>query len=108
MKRGEIWWADLPSPIGKGPVVLLSRDEAYPIRNAACVAEITTTIRDIPVEIPLGLEDGLPKRCVANLDTIITIRKELLRERVSLLSAEKISKINQAIKFALGLPLGDC
>ncbi len=108
MRKGEIWWAELPSPIGKRPVVLLSRDEAYPIRNSVCAAEITTTIRHIPVEIPLGLEDGLPKGCVANLDNIITIRKELLRERVSLLSAEKISKISQAMKFALGLPPGDC
>ena len=108
MKRGEIWWAELPLPIGRRPVVLLSRDEAYPIRNAITVAEVTTTIRDIPVEVPLGPEDGLPERCVANLDTIITIRKELLRERISLLSAEKISQVNQAIKFALCLPSGDC
>ncbi len=104
MKRGEIWWAELPSPIGKRPVVLLSRDEAYPIRNAVTVAEVTTVIRDIPVEVSLDLEDGLPKRCVVNLDTIITIRKELLIKRVSLLSVEKISQINQAIKFALCLP----
>ena len=108
MKRGEIWWAELPLPIGRRPVVLLSRDEAYPVRNAVTVAEVTTTIRDIPVEVPLGPEDGLPERCVANLDTIITIRKELLRERISLLSAEKISQVNQAIKFALCLPSGDC
>ncbi|MBA7650179.1 putative endoribonuclease MazF5 [subsurface metagenome] len=108
MKRGEIWWAELPSPIRKRPVVLLSRDEAYPIRNAVTVAEVTTTIRDIPVEVCLGPEDGLPKRCVANLDTIITIRKELLRERVCLLSAEKISQVNQAIKFAFCLSSGDC
>jgi len=107
MKRGEIWWAELPSPIRKRPVVLLSRDEAYPIRNAVTVAEVTTTIRGIPIEVPLGPEDGLPRRCVANLDIIITIRKELLRERVSLLSAEKISQINQAIKFAFCLPPGD-
>ena len=108
MKRGEIWWAELPLPIGRRPVVLLSRDEAYPVRNAVTVAEVTTTIKDIPVEVPLGPEDGLPERCVANLDTIITIRKELLRERISLLSAEKISQVNQAIKFALCLPSGDC
>ena len=108
MKRGEIWWAELPSPIGKHPVVLLSRDEAYSVRNAVIVAKVTGTIRDIAVEVSLGLEDGLPKRCVANLDTIITIRKELLRERICLLSVEKINQLNQALKFALYLPSGDC
>jgi len=49
MKRGEAWWAELPSPIGKRPVLLLSRNEAYVVRNAVTVAEITTTIRGIPV-----------------------------------------------------------
>lgn len=104
MKRGEVWWAELPFPIGKRPVVLLSRDEAYSIRNAVTVAEITTTIRQIPAEVGLGPEDGIPRTCAANLDTIITIRKELLQERISLLGAEKINQINQAIKFALCLP----
>ena len=101
MKRGEVWWAELPSPIGKRPVVLISRDEAYTVRNAVTVAELTTTIRNIPVEVQLGPEDGVPKRCVANLDTIITIRKELLKERIVLLSSEKMQEINSAIRFAL-------
>lgn len=103
MKRGEVWWADLPKPIGKRPVVLLSRDEAYAVRNAVTVAEVTRTIRGIPVEVPLGHEDGLPSKCAANLDTLMTIRKELLTERIALLRAEKIAEILKAIKFALDL-----
>ena len=103
MKRGEVWWANLPAPIGKRPVVLLSRDEAYSVRNAATVAEVTTKIRNIPVEVSLGPDDGLPKKCAANLDTIVTIRKELLIERITLLRKDKIDLIDDAIKFALGL-----
>jgi len=103
MKRGEVWWADLPKPIGRRPVVLLSRNEAYNLRNALTVAEITQTIRDIPVEVALSKEDGLKKKCVVNLDTIITIRKSILIERISLLRQEKISSIDKAIKFALAL-----
>ena len=53
----------------------LSRDEAYSIRNAVTVAEVTRRIRKIPVEVPLEPEDGLSQKCVANLDTIITILK---------------------------------
>ena len=103
MKRGEVWWANLPEPIGKRPVILLSRDEAYSVRNAATLAEVTTRIRGIPVEVLLGPDDGLPKKCVANLDTIVTIRKELLIERITLLQKDKIDQIDDAIKFALGL-----
>ena len=103
MKRGEVWWAHLPKPLGRRPVVLLSRDEAYNIRLSVTVAEITTSIRNIPVEVKLTKEDGLPKVCVANLDTIITIRKELLVERICLLNPYKVEEINKAIKFALSL-----
>lgn len=103
MKRGEVWWADLPKPIGRRPVVLLSRDEAYQVRNAVTVAAVTTNIRDIPVEVPLGKEDGLPRRCVANLDTIMTVRKSLLLDRICSLSQQKLSAIDEAVKFALGL-----
>lgn len=103
MHKGEVWWANLPSPIGKKPIVLLSRDEAYPVRNAVTVAEVTSTIRNIPVEVNLGTEDGLPKKCVINLDTIITIRKELLIEKITDLTSEKIDEVNKAIKFALDL-----
>jgi mRNA interferase MazF len=104
MRRGEVWWAELPLPIGRRPVVLLSRDEAYAVRNAVTVAEVTSTMRGIPVEVALDPEDGLPKRCVVNLDTIVTIRKELLIERIALLRNEKIEQINAAIKFALSIP----
>ena len=103
MRKGEVWWANLPSPIGKRPLVLLSRDEAYSVRNAITVAEVTSTIRNIPVEVNLGTGDGLPKKCVVNLDTIITIRKELLTEKITDLTSEKIDEVDKAIKFALDL-----
>ena len=103
MKRGEIWWANQPEPIGKRPVVLLSRDEAYRVRNAVTVAQVTTTVRDIPVEVALDENDGMPKKCVINLDTIATIRKSLLLERICSLRPAKVLQLNQALKFALDL-----
>ncbi|TAN61552.1 type II toxin-antitoxin system PemK/MazF family toxin [bacterium] len=103
MRRGEVWWAEQPQPVGRRPVLLLSRDEAYQVRNAVTVAQITTTIRDIPIEVPLDEKDGLPQECVANLDTITTIRKSILTQRICLLSSEKIEQIDNAIKFALAL-----
>ena len=103
MRRGEVWWAELPRPIGRRPVVLLSRDEAYAVRNAVTIAEVTTTIRGIPVEVELGPEDELPKNCAANLDTIATIRKDLLTKRITLLRNQRLQQIDAAIKFSLSL-----
>ena len=51
MRHYEIWWADLPKPAGRCPVMLLSRPDAYGYLNKFIVAEITNRIRGIPVEI---------------------------------------------------------
>ncbi len=67
------------------------------------VAEVTSTMRGIPVEVELGPDDGLPKKCVVNLDTIVTIRKDLLIERIAILRDEKIEQIDSAVKFALSI-----
>lgn len=103
MTRGEVWWADLPPPEGRRPVVLLSRNESYGVRNQATVAPVTTRIRGIAVEVELGPGDGLPGRCVVNLDNMNTIRLTRLRERITLLRPAKTRAIDAAIHFALGL-----
>lgn len=103
MRRGEVWWAVLPQPAGRRPVVLLSRDEAYPIRSLVTVAPVTTRIRDIPAEVRLGTADGLPRECAVNLDTITTIPKSALTNRITPLTPDKLRAINDAITFALGL-----
>ena len=103
MRRGEVWWAEQPSPIGTRPVVLLSRDEAYEVCDAITIAQITTTIRSIPVEVPLDQKDGLPQKSAVNLDTITTVRKAILTKRICSLKADKMEQIDKAIKFALGL-----
>ena len=104
MRRGEVWWAELPAPAGRRPVLLLSRDEAYLVRSLVTVAPVTTRIRSIPVEIPLGVEDGLPKACVANLDSLVTIPKALLQNRIAALRPEKLRGAEEALRFALDLP----
>jgi mRNA interferase MazF len=103
MKRGEVWWVDLPAPAGRRPAVLLSRDAAYLVRASITVAPITRTIRNIPVEVNLDRSDGMPARCVVNLDDITTLPKVLIKERITALSTEKIQQVDEAIRFALDL-----
>ena len=103
MRRGEVWWADLPPPIGRRPVVLLSRDVAYRVRTSITVGIVTRIIRNIPVEVPLGTEDGMPQQCVVNLDDILTIPKARLAERITELSPQKMIAVARAVIFALDL-----
>lgn len=102
MRRGEVWWAELPAPAGRRPVVLLSRNGAYDVRDLVIVAPVTSRIRNIATEVALGREDGLPRACVVNLDTITTIPKNVLTRRLSALSAERITAVERALRFALG------
>jgi mRNA-degrading endonuclease toxin of MazEF toxin-antitoxin module len=52
VKQYEIWWAD-----------------------KFVAAEITATIRHIPIEVPLGSTEGMPRDCVVNCDNLRTISK---------------------------------
>lgn len=103
MRRGEVWWAELSPPVGRRPILLLSRDSAYSVRTSVMVAIVTRTIRNIPVEVLLGQEDGMPAKCVVNLDDILTIPKFRLTEPITTLLPEKMLAVSQAIIFALDL-----
>jgi mRNA interferase MazF len=103
MRRGELWWARLPTPAGRRPVVLVSRDAAYAVRTSVTVIEVSTTIRGIASEVPLGTRDGLPRKCVANADNVVTIPKGWLEERIAALSAERVVLLDEALCFSLGI-----
>jgi mRNA interferase MazF len=103
MKRGEIWWARLPLPAGRRPVILIPRDSAHAVRASVTVVEVSSTVRGIPTEVPLGKRDGLPKRCVANADSLATIPKTWLESRIASLQTEKSVALDAALRFALAL-----
>lgn len=103
MKRGEVWWVHFPSPVGRRPAVLVSRNQAYRVRAAVTVVPLTRTIRQLASEVPLGLADGVPKTSVANADDVTTVPKARLEEYLTTLSAEKLAGVDRAIKFSLEL-----
>ena len=103
MRRGELWWADLPAPYGHRPAILISRDQAIAVRGSVALVPVTTRIRGIPVEAALGPEDGLPRVCVANADDIITVVKARLLRRIGRLAPEKLRAVEDALRFALAL-----
>lgn len=103
MRRGELWWALLPDPAGRRPVVLVSRDASYAVRAAVTVVEVSTRVRGIASEVALGKRDGLPRACVANSDNLVTIPKVWLRERIAALAPVKLAALDEALRFSLGL-----
>jgi mRNA interferase MazF len=103
VKRAEIWWAELPTPVGSRPVVILTRDAVLDSIGAIVVALVTRTVRQLPTEIVLGRRQGLPARCVANLDNILAVPRHRLKRLMGACDASKIEELNQAIKAALDL-----
>ncbi len=67
------------------------------------IAPISTRIRGIRAEVRLAHEDGFPQDCAVNLDSIQTIYKALLTNRIAVLTSEKVAEVERAIKFALAL-----
>lgn len=104
MRQYEIWWASLPPPVGRRPVLLLSRDSAYALLNKVIVVEVTSTIRSIPVEVRLGPREGLSRPSVANLDNVHVVARSDLVSRIGSLASTRILELKRALGHALGWP----
>jgi mRNA-degrading endonuclease toxin of MazEF toxin-antitoxin module len=68
----------------------LSRDDAYGVLHKFVAAEITATIRHIPIEVPLGRAEGMPKPCAVNCDNLRTISKVHRVEKISRIPARRV------------------
>lgn len=82
-------------------MLLLSRTQAYGTRRSVSLALITTTIRGIRVEVPLGPEDGMGRQCVVNADEIHTLPISMVDNYQAKLSPEKMQAVADAVRFAL-------
>jgi len=101
MTQYEVWWADLPKPVGRRPVLLLTRPSGYQYLDKFVAAEITTTIRSIAQEVRLGKSEGL-RPCVANLDNVRTIGRSALVKLAGRLADSRHAEVKRALGFALG------
>jgi mRNA interferase MazF len=111
ISQGEIWWADIPPPVGPGPgfrrpVVVVQGDalNRSHIATVVCVP-VTSNLRwaDAPGNVELAARTtGLPKDSVANVSQIVAIDKSILTERVGKLSAAKTELVLSGIDVVLG------
>jgi mRNA interferase MazF len=102
VRQFEIWWANLPAPAGRRPMLLLSRNDAYQYLSKYIVADITTTIRAIPVEVCVGRREGLSSVCVANLDRVRTVARLWLDSKAGALTLSRHWEVKRALGYALG------
>ena len=98
--QGDIWWAEAEDK--RRPVLVVTRTEAIPVLRWILVAPVTRTVRDIPTEVALDSEDGLPAPCVASFDNLQPIRTTFLTEYVGSISSRR-SEVCRALAA-----LADC
>jgi len=99
-RRGDVWIADVPGD-KRRPVVVLTRDSVLPRLSTLLVAPVTTRVRNIPTEVPLGSSHGLDRECVANFDNIAPLPKSALVTCLGHLSREELTQVCAAARFAI-------
>ena len=106
LARGEVRLYRFAPPDKQRPVVVLTRNSAIPYLANVTVAPITSTIRNVPSEVVLNVEDGMKAPCAANLHNAVTVSKDRLGRRVAQLHSNRMNEICNALRFALGCDLG--
>ena len=97
---GEIWWGE-PPELKPRPYIVLTRDTAIAVLTRVLVAPVTTSIRAIPTELPLGSSDGLPRDCVAAMDGVFNLRKVYLTRRMGALGRGRRHELCAALAAAV-------
>ena len=112
IRRGEIWWADLPEPVGsepgyRRPLLVISAD-SY---NRSAIQ----TVLGVALTSNLGLADapgnvlfpqratGLPRDSVANVTQVVTANKDALTSRMASLSSDLLDEVEEGLLLAMDL-----
>ena len=101
-RRGEIWQYRFGAPDKRRPVVVLTRQEVLPLLHTAMVAPITSTIRGLPSEVIVGIDEGLKHDSAINLDHVQTVEQRRLHGFIGSLSDAKMRLVCRALSLATG------
>ncbi len=112
MRRGEIWWANLPAPKRsepgyRRPLLILQSDDFNRSRiqtAGALVISSNLRLAEAPGNVLLSKKDsGLAKRSVVNVSQVITVDRSFLDKKVKKLGPAKVREIGMGVRLVLGL-----
>jgi len=111
ISQGEVWWADVPPPIGsepgfRRPVIVVQGDALNRSRIATVVCvPLTSNLKwaDAPGNVVLKARaTSLSKDSVANVSQIVALDRGFLTERVGKLAPAKVQLLLSGIDVVLG------
>jgi mRNA interferase MazF len=112
MRRGEIWWANLPSPSGSGPglrrpVVVIQSNAFNDSRISTVIVLVITSnlaLSAAPGNVRINKSaSGLSRTSVINVSQVLTLDRAYLSERVKTLPGKVLENLNSGLRLSLGL-----
>lgn len=112
MKRGEIWWARLPDPVGSGPgyrrpVLVVQANAFNASRIATVIVAVVTSnlaLGDAPGNVRVARNDtGLARASVVNVSQLLTLDRSILAERVGALPGAALDRVDAGLRLVLAL-----
>jgi mRNA-degrading endonuclease toxin of MazEF toxin-antitoxin module len=101
LRRGEIWLAQVGRK--RRPVLILTRSEVLDARQLVTVAEITTRVRGLAVEVDIqGQDSGLEQPSAVNCDGIHTVEQASLTGPIGRVGEATLGDVCSAVDHALG------
>jgi mRNA interferase MazF len=102
LMRGQIWQYTFSRPDKRRPVLVLTRQEVIGLLHTVMVAPITSTIHGIPSEVLVGIDEGLKRESVVNLDHVQTVDKSKLSRFIGTINQAKMKAVCHALAIAAG------
>ena len=102
LTRGDVRLARIGASDKVRPVVVLTRGSMIGSLDSVTVAPITSTIRGLPSEVLLDVDDGMKGPCAVNLDHVQAVRQEDLIRYVATLGPVIMARVCAALAIAVG------
>lgn len=98
LRHGQVWWADIDKV---RPVVVLTRGRVAGRLSRVLVAPVTSTVRGLATEVPLGAAEGVADDSVANLDNTQLLAVDRLRRQAGMVRPARWSEFCAAMTAVL-------
>ena len=85
------------------PVLVLTRELVRPHLTRVTVAPITSTIRGLSTEVPVGWANGLDQESVVSCDNVVTVPTTALGRQIGRLLPEQEVALTAALHAAFDL-----
>lgn len=112
MRRGEVWWAQLPEPHGSGPgykrpVLVVQSNPFNASRIATVIVAVMTSnlaLAEAPGNVRVAKSDsGLSRPSVVNVSQLITLDRSILSTKVRTLPGATMDKIDAGLRLVLAI-----